>query len=215
MTSLAGESHPNGIQASATHREGCGQPSEVVSKHKSKKIQSQPCSPPLTPLPVTRNEPVIKLIGKKALIQCILNGLAVTALLDTGAQVSIIDRSWKDKYLPKVEMRPFSELLGVDEMLEVYAISGDRILFDGWVAIAVNLPGNTEPSLSIIVPFLVSHVVIEKPLLGFDVLEELIQGQPERLIPTLVSLLSGAVAITNTDAKTIVQAVQAKELTIP
>ena len=42
----------------------------------------------------TKRGAVANLIGKKALIQCHLSGLAVTALLDTGAQVSMISRDW-------------------------------------------------------------------------------------------------------------------------
>ena len=47
---------------------------------------------------------VTKLIGKKCLLKCHLSGYAVTVLLDSGAQVSIIDRSWKHKYLPQQEV---------------------------------------------------------------------------------------------------------------
>ncbi len=53
----------------------------------------------LTP-PKAKNYNIVNLIGRKALTQCNLNDLAVSALLDTGAQVSIIDCVWKDKYLP-------------------------------------------------------------------------------------------------------------------
>lgn len=35
---------------------------------------------------------VAQLIGKKCLLKCNLNGYAVTVLLDSGSQVSIIDR---------------------------------------------------------------------------------------------------------------------------
>ncbi|KAI4872055.1 hypothetical protein NFI96_010346, partial [Prochilodus magdalenae] len=66
-----------------------------------------------------------------------------------GAQVSIIDKAWKDTYLPDLPVQPLTELIGGEEELAVYAISGDLIPFDGWVAIAVNLPGNEDPSLSI------------------------------------------------------------------
>lgn len=40
----------------------------------------------------TKNDNIIKLIGSKALTQCNLNGLTVRTLLDTGAQVSMVDR---------------------------------------------------------------------------------------------------------------------------
>ncbi|KAJ8000023.1 hypothetical protein DPEC_G00200510 [Dallia pectoralis] len=101
-----------------------------------------------------KNDNIIKLIGSKALTQCNLNGLTVRALLDTGAQVSMVDREWKDKYLPSVEVKPLRELLGWQDDLKVYAVNGDLIPFDGWAVITVNLLGNEDPSLSINVPLI-------------------------------------------------------------
>ena len=46
-------------------------------------------------------------------------------------------------------------------------------------AITVNLPENEDPSLLINVTFLVSSLRLERPLLGFNVLQELVQGTPE------------------------------------
>ena len=118
-----------------------------------------------------KREAVAKLIGKKALIQCNLSGLAVTALLDSGAEVSIISRAWKDVHLPDLEIRPMSEIIEEIDELKVYAVNGELIPFDGWVAIMTNLPGNEDPSLSICVPFLVSSLTMDRPLVGFNVLD--------------------------------------------
>lgn len=106
-----------------------------------------------------------KLIGRKALTECNLNGLAVTALLDSGAQVSMIDRGWKNKYLPDANVNPISEIVDDEEELKVYAVNGDIIPFDGWIALTVNLKGNENPNLSIAVPFLVSSIALERPIL--------------------------------------------------
>ncbi|RXN31420.1 Retrovirus-related Pol poly from transposon [Labeo rohita] len=132
----------------------------------------------------------------------------VRALLDTGAQVSIIDHKWKAQYLPDVEVRPLRELLGYHDNLEVCAVNGEPIPFDGWSIITVNLLENDDPTLSINIPFLVSRLQIERPLLGFNVVEELIQGQPERLMPTLVSLLAGAIDGPSTKARSLINVVQ-------
>lgn len=89
-----------------------------------------------------------------------------------GAQVSIIDRHWRDKYLPNLDVRPLTELIELMEdkkTLEVYAVNGGLIPFDGWVIITLNLPGNEDPDLSVSVPFLVSSLPLEMPLLGFNV----------------------------------------------
>ncbi|XP_024866748.1 uncharacterized protein LOC112451498 [Kryptolebias marmoratus] len=83
-----------------------------------------------------------------------------------------------------------ARLIGRKALIQCYLIP-----FDAWVAITVNLPGNEDPNLPIGVPFLVSILPIERPLLGFNVVEELILGQPNKLIPTLITLLCGAISI--------------------
>ncbi|KAL0163570.1 hypothetical protein M9458_039323, partial [Cirrhinus mrigala] len=159
----------------------------------------------------TKTDTIIKLIGSKALTQCNLNGLTVRALLDTGAQVSRVDRVWKEKYLPDIEVRPLQDLLGCRDDLKVCAVNGDLFPFDGWTVITVNLLGNEDPSLSINVPFLVSKMPTERPLLGFNVIEELIQGQPEQLMQTLTALLAGAIDVLNEKAQTIIDVIRTTE----
>lgn len=117
----------------------------------------------------TRRGAVAKLIGKKALIQWNLNGL-VKALLDTVAQVSIISRHWKDRYLSDLVTQPLSEIIEEMDELKVCAVNGEPIPFDGWVPIVINLPRCEYPSLSISTPVLVSTLPMDKPLIGFNVL---------------------------------------------
>lgn len=99
----------------------------------AKKRQKQPnkTTIPFThDLPHSKRECLAKLIGRKALTHYNLNELAVSALLDTGAQVIMID--WKGKYL--------TLLLDEDE-LRVYAVNGDVLPFDGWVTLTVDFDG--------------------------------------------------------------------------
>lgn len=163
---------------------------------------------PTLDLPYSKSECLAKLVGRRALTHCNLNGLAVSALLDTGAQVSMIDRVWKNRYLPDMPVKPLNEIIDDDEELKVYAVNGEILPFDGWVALTVNLKGNENPNLSITVPFLVSSLVLERPLLGFNVLEVMIQEQPERLIPTLTSLLCNAMVIPTEKAELLVNYIQ-------
>ncbi|KAJ7986951.1 hypothetical protein DPEC_G00333700 [Dallia pectoralis] len=120
----------------------------------------------------------------------------------------MIDRDWKSKYLPDTSVRPLSDIIGDEDELRVYAVNGDVLPFDGWVALTVNLMGNEDPSLSITVPFLVSSLALERPLLGFNVLEEMIQEQPEKLISTLVVLLCKALCIPAEKAELMVNFIQ-------
>lgn len=152
-----------------------------------------------------------KLIGRKALTACNLNGQAVTALLDSGAQVSMVDRDWKDKYLPDATVIPLSEIVDDEEGLKVYAVNGKIIPFDGWVALTVDLKGNENPDLSILVPFLVSSIALERPILGFNILEEMIQRQSQELTPMLTTLLCNALSLPEETAELVVYLVQASE----
>lgn len=173
--------------------------------------QGEPFTPSRVMSLTTKRGAVAKLIGKKALIQCNLNGLAVKALLDTGAQVSIISRDWKDRYLPDLDMRPLSEIIEEIDELKVCAVNGESIPFDGWLPIMINLPGGEDPSLSISTPVLVSNLSMDKPLIGFNVLEQIIEGQPERLIPTLVTLLCNAICLPPEEAEVVVSFIQTAE----
>jgi len=179
-----------------------------VTEDKRQTPSSQTSCAPTHVFPNCKSERLANLIGRKALTHCNINGLAVAALLDTGAQVSMIDRNWKSKYLPDTSVQPLSEIMDDEEELKVYAANGDIIPFDGWVALTVNLRGNENPDLSITVPFLVSSLALERPLLGFNVLEEIIQEQPEKLIPTLNSLLCNAMLIPPEKAELLVHFIQ-------
>lgn len=116
-------------------------------------------------------------------------------LLDTGAQVSIIDHDWRKEYLPTHDVRPLSEIVGPSAGLEVFAINGEVIPFSGWVEATVSLPGHDGTRYSIQVPFLVSQLQLERPLLGFNVISELITGPKDKagILTTLHSLMSNMV----------------------
>ena len=167
-------------------------------------------APPQLPR-AAKAKAVASLIGKKAVVQSYLNGLAVTSLLDSGSQVSIVSRAWKDEYLPDLSIHPVSEILGEEE-LRIIAANGGLIPYDGWVAITVNLPGNLDPNLSISVPFLISSYPMDRPLIGFNILEVLICGQPEKLMPVLASLLSNAISIPSETAEALVNFIQTSKL---
>lgn len=94
---------------------------------------------------------IAQLIGKKAILKCHINGFSVSALLDTGAQVSIIDYTWKSRYLPEQVLRPLCEIVGRGDF-SVSAVNGDPLPFEGWIELTVNLPGNDDTNLTITFP---------------------------------------------------------------
>ena len=63
---------------------------------------------------------VAKLVGKKCRVLCSLSGVTVEALWDTGAQVSIVSKSWLGENLTSLELRKIDELLGEGVELDLH-----------------------------------------------------------------------------------------------
>lgn len=74
---------------------------------------------------------VAKLVGKKCKVSCVLNGVSVEALWDTGAQVSIASKHWLEEYLPSLNLRNIEELLGEKTGLNLIGANGGPIPFEG------------------------------------------------------------------------------------
>ncbi|TKS65275.1 Retrovirus-related Pol polyprotein [Collichthys lucidus] len=116
-----------------------------------------------------------KLVGKKCLVRASLGGVDTTALWDTGSQVSMVGNNWKTEYLPDVEVRPVTELLE-DGSLELSAANGTDIPYKGWMEIEVTLAKDAVAGMSdkpVLVPILVANSDMERPIIGFNVIEEL------------------------------------------
>lgn len=155
----------------------------------------------------------VPLVGKKSLLNCFISGYATTVLFDSGSQVSIINRTWKKTFIPNHPVRLLEELLDSGESLNLCAVNGQSIPYDGWVELTVNLLGNDNPSLTMQVPFLVSQLPISQPLLGADVLQEMINSQISAADAQemLISLLRKAFGVGGEQADAMVSLIQTKE----
>lgn len=102
-------------------------PAIMKQRQKDHNEQAFPQSPLLI---ANQMRHLAQFIGAKALARCNLKGLTVDALLDTGAQVSRINRGWKERYLPDAPVRPLSEICDKEE-LEGHTVNGDFLPFDG------------------------------------------------------------------------------------
>lgn len=148
-----------------------------------------------------------QLIGGKCLISCVVNGVGAKMLVDTGAQVSVIGKDWVEKNLPEVEIKPLSKL--ITEPLYVVAANGSNIPFAGWIDVYLEILSVSQGQMAIQVPFLVSYNCLDNPLLGVNVIAELIRENCEMTgTVNLRVLLSEALNINANTAKTIVSAVQ-------
>ena len=105
-------------------------------------------------------------------IKCLLNDSEVTALWDTGAQVSIMTKGMLEEKLPGRVVRDISELINVG--LDLMAANGTKIPIIGWADVRVQLPSSTEEKLEVHVPFLITLDRLEMPILGYNVIGELV-----------------------------------------
>lgn len=153
---------------------------------------------------------VAQLIGRRCLLSCLIDGAHTEMLLDTGAQVSVIRKEWLEKELPNVKIQSIASLLG-DQELHITAANGTVIPFDGWFEGRLELRSDVHGSTAIHVPFLVSQSCTDTPLLGFNVIEELIRESSEQSSGALnlTALLSEATKVNQLRISSVVSTVQA------
>ena len=62
---------------------------------------------------------VAKLVGEKCLFQCRLNDVVMPVLMDTGVQVSIIEKKVLEERFPDNKIKPAEDLLDDGDNLRV------------------------------------------------------------------------------------------------
>ncbi|KAI8482367.1 hypothetical protein Bbelb_399580, partial [Branchiostoma belcheri] len=96
----------------------------------------------------------------------------VLALWDTGAQVSIMTDTWREKNLPEIKVRPVIEILEDTASLNLQAANGTEIPYSGWVEVSFKLSEDDSPAIS--VPFLTTNSPSQDhPIIGYNVIEEI------------------------------------------
>ena len=161
---------------------------------------------------------VVRLVGRKCTVKCLLNGVETDALWDTGAQVSIISRSWLKRCLPGCDIRDMTELLGMDG-LDLKAANGTDLPYEGWVELTFNLIEDNSDHI-VKVPFLVAKDSLDMPIVGFNVIEEFTKhfegdasaGVHGSLVDVLTSSLTGADRVNVEALVQLIKAEPVKEL---
>ena len=152
-----------------------------ASTNKSKDFIDPACVSHLTP---REHEKFVGLVGKKCMVKCLLNDCECEMLLDNGAQVSIISDEFSQRYLGQMAMKQLSELL--DTNLNLTAVNGTKVPYIGWVEARVTLtpPSSDSDQEELLVPFLVTSEKLDCPILGYNVIEELV-SQEKNPTPTI------------------------------
>ena len=111
-------------------------------------------------------------------MSCVLNGVPVEALWDTGAKVSIVSKRWLSKNLSSSKLKNIEEL-PEEEELNLRAANGGMIPFIGWVEVQFQLASDTHSSVPLTVPILVARDELEHPVIGYNVIEEMIKDRAQ------------------------------------
>ncbi len=114
---------------------------------------------------------------------CTFNGKGTIALWDSGAQVCVISKEWWRKNLPGVKLRPLKDLL--DDDIELKAANGTPIPYEGWIAIDLEISLDGKTAVHLLVPFLITVNSLAEPLIGYNVIEEVIKGAAQGKPSTL------------------------------
>ena len=127
----------------------------------------------LTP---SERQKLVKLVGKRCMVNCKLNGVDKKSLWDTGAMVSAVSKRWLKKNFDGLPIRSIDEL--IDEPLNIEAANSKSMPCSGWVELSFQL--SSGPVLH--VPFLVMNDRMEAPIVGFNVIAELLKDESVDLL---------------------------------
>lgn len=153
------------------------------------------------------------LFGKKCIGNCFFDGVATTALWDTGSQVTIINESWWRSCLSHTTLCSMDELLEEDETLVGKAANQTPIPFAGWVELTFALGSNRGPQPELHVPILVSNEpgVAEPPIIGYNVIELIVKNGMEQHPEVTPAVVSDAFSIDCNKTNVLIQLVQSHD----
>ena len=122
-----------------------------------------------------KHSKLIKLVGEKCLVECLLNGNKTFVLWDTGSQISILSQQYLTHNFPQLEVKDLKKLLGEEIELDLRAANNSSIPYSGYVELEINVCNKDSPGLS--VPFLVTKSRLARPQLRYNVIEELVRKE--------------------------------------
>lgn len=119
-----------------------------------------------------------------------------------------------EEALPNVKIQPLDALL-LDEPLTIAAANGTDVPFDGWAEVELQVCSKNYGNVTIQVPMLISQNHLSAPLLGSNVIVEIVKEQKEGA--DISALLKEALSISDSTVEALVSALQlmAPDLTTP
>ena len=123
---------------------------------------------------------LIRLVGEKPLLKCALDGVSCTALWDTGSMVCLVSLSWFRSHFPDGKILDVSEFLEGDS-LHLCAANNTDLEVEGVAVMEFGIEG-----VKVDVPFVVSKDDIAQPIIGFNVIRDLVVEGDETMSTLLV-----------------------------
>ena len=118
------------------------------------------------------------MIGPQCIVNIQLDNIDAAALYDTGAQVCLVSERWVNNWGLHNEIRTLDSLLESRDLVLKTAVETTTIPFIGWIVLQIRMPGwNEEAAMN--VPFLVTNDEIARPIIGSNVIVEMLK-EPEK-----------------------------------
>ena len=117
---------------------------------------------------------VAKLVGEKSMLQCRSKGIVMPVLMDTGVQVSIIEKRVLEERFPDNKIKSVEDLLNNGDNLRVQWGNSHDIPFRGFVELPVTL-GEDRSLQKLNILFLVTTERLNQIILGFNAIKMLAQ----------------------------------------
>ena len=166
-----------GSKCQQKHMKICKAISELSFQEQKKMTDNTNFQTFLTPKHYNK---LVSLVGPKSIIQCYIESKLQNILWDTGANVSLIDRSSLQQWYPDIQIRDMNDLLSDVNGFDVRWGNQSKLPFTGWVELKVSLTSNVNPD--VIVPFLVTSDPLDHPILGTNTIILLTEKLPAHVL---------------------------------
>ena len=119
--------------------------------------------------------------------------------------VSLVSRAWLEKEFPSLQIHPVEDFVGDRGGIDLRAANNSNVTVDGVVVADFQIPNTID--LNIAVPFLVTNNQIDLPVVGYNVIEYLLESCPD---PTYIQsiIIESLPSIKPLEAKAVINIIQ-------
>ena len=94
------------MEAHENHQKYCAAICMLEEIEWEKKKKALVCGVDTEKLPLKLKKKLVKLVGERPILKCLLNGEKVEGLWDTGAMVSLLNKIFVDEHFPDAKIEP-------------------------------------------------------------------------------------------------------------